>query len=102
MGPTLTSLPCVLSSYEKLLRIYDPHISLCYWDTTLEPDVITWSALWSPELFGNMDGLVKTGFARNWITPLGSLIRDGKKRTRENLDFRFDFFSNIDIYYNYF
>jgi len=72
--------------YEKLLRIYDPHISLCYWDTTLEPDVITWSALWSPELFGNMDGLVKTGFARNWITPLGSLIRDGAKKGRPMSD----------------
>ena len=43
----------------------------------MEPDVLDWSALWTPELFGNPRGAVTTGFARGWITPLRTLNRDG-------------------------
>ena len=44
----------------------------------MEPDVLDWSALWTPELFGNPRGEVTTGFARGWITPLRTLNRDGE------------------------
>ncbi|XP_059177702.1 tyrosinase-like protein isoform X2 [Physella acuta] len=63
--------------YEKLLRIYDRGISLCFWDSTAEPEKMTWSALWTPELFGNVQGAVTTGFARDWVTPLRTLDRQG-------------------------
>ncbi|RUS72185.1 hypothetical protein EGW08_020050, partial [Elysia chlorotica] len=67
--------------YEKMLRIYDRSVSLCYWDTTVEPDVLDWSALWTPELFGNPRGAVTTGFARGWITPLRTLNREESHHT---------------------
>ncbi|CAL1548142.1 unnamed protein product [Lymnaea stagnalis] len=63
--------------YEKLLRIYDRNISLCFWDSSAEPEKMTWSALWTPELFGNVQGLVSTGFAKGWVTPLRALDRQG-------------------------
>lgn len=72
--------------YEKLLRIYDRSVSLCYWDTTVEPEVLDWSALWTPELFGNPRGAVTTGFARGWITPLRTLNRDGAAQGRPMTD----------------
>ncbi|CAG5126135.1 unnamed protein product [Candidula unifasciata] len=68
--------------YEKLLRIYDRGISLCYWDTTVEPENMQWSSAWTPELFGNVQGSVTTGFARNWVTPIHTLERFGATQGR--------------------
>ena len=39
---------------------------------------MAWSASWTPELFGNVQGHVRTGFARGWVTPLGPLQRAGE------------------------
>ncbi|XP_012944489.1 tyrosinase-like protein 2 [Aplysia californica] len=64
--------------YEKLLRIYDRDVSLCYWDTTVEPENMEWSAIWTPELYGNVQGTVTTGFARGWVTPIAVLNRAGE------------------------
>jgi len=72
--------------YEKLLRIYDRGVSLCYWDTTVEPENMAWSAVWTPELFGNVQGHVNTGFARGWVTPLGPLQREGAAQGRPMTD----------------
>ena len=69
-------------SYEKLLRLYDPEVSLCYWDSTLEPSDWTTSHTWTSSLFGNVRGHVRIGFAEGWLTPLGPLTRDGGKEGR--------------------
>lgn len=63
--------------FEKLLRMYDPTVSLCYWDSTLEPPVMGSSASWTSSLFGNTNNIVQSGFAAGWITPLGALNRNG-------------------------
>lgn len=60
-----------------MLRLYDPSLSLCYWDSTLEPTDMTASASWTSSLFGNTQGNVVTGFAAGWNTPLGMLNRAG-------------------------
>ena len=57
--------------------MYDPTLSLCYWDSTLEPSDMTTSAAWTSSLFGNNQGSVQTGFAAGWNTPLGVLTRNG-------------------------
>lgn len=67
----------LLFLFEKLLRMYDPGVSLCYWDSTLEPRDWTASASWTSSLFGNNQGNVHSGFAARWITPLGPLVRAG-------------------------
>ncbi|KAK6186228.1 hypothetical protein SNE40_008305 [Patella caerulea] len=65
-----------LHLYEKMLRMYEPSVSLCYWDTTLEPSDYQDSAMWTEDIFGTPRGLITEGFASNWLTPLGPLIRE--------------------------
>ncbi|XP_013083785.2 tyrosinase-like protein [Biomphalaria glabrata] len=78
LGPSFLPYHRVfLFLYEKLLRIYNRNVSLCYWDSTSEPEKMTWSPTWTPELFGNVQGLVSTGFAKGWVTPLRALDRQG-------------------------
>ncbi|XP_076470680.1 tyrosinase-like protein [Babylonia areolata] len=67
----------LLFLFEKLMRLYDPTVSLCYWDSTLEPQDMTSSASWTSSLFGNNQGSVLSGFPAGWVTPLGPLIRNG-------------------------
>nr|KAG5703473.1 hypothetical protein BaRGS_022522 [Batillaria attramentaria] len=58
----------LLFLFEKLLRMYDPTVSLCYWDSTVEPTVndMAASATWTTNLFGNNQGTVQIGFAAGW------------------------------------
>ncbi|XP_050395450.2 putative tyrosinase-like protein tyr-3 [Patella vulgata] len=65
-----------LHLYEKMLRMYEPTVSLCFWDTTLEPENYEESAMWTADIFGSPRGLITEGFAANWLTPLGPLIRE--------------------------
>ncbi|PVD20657.1 hypothetical protein C0Q70_18815 [Pomacea canaliculata] len=62
--------------FEKLLRMYDPTISLCYWDSSLEPTLPASSPTWTSRLFGTPSGVVQSGFAGGWMTPLGPLTRN--------------------------
>ncbi|ESO95046.1 hypothetical protein LOTGIDRAFT_160808 [Lottia gigantea] len=62
--------------YEKLLRQYRPGVSLCFWDPTLEPEDYEQSEIWGDRLFGTARGIVSEGFAANWMTPVGPLIRE--------------------------
>lgn len=52
---------------EVALQSFNPTVSLCYWDSSLDsplPDAAQ-SCLWTAEYFGNGQGFVTTGFAAN-------------------------------------
>ncbi|XP_046559333.1 tyrosinase-like protein isoform X1 [Haliotis rubra] len=68
--------------YEKMLRMYEPTVSMCFWDSTLEPDNFAESSTWTEALFGNGNGPVTSGPGAGWTTPVGRLTRDAGQRGR--------------------
>jgi len=60
-----------LAVVEEALRKYNPFVSIPYWDSSMDFDMLdpTNSIIWSEELLGNGDGFVTTGPFANWLTP---------------------------------
>lgn len=67
-----------ITMFEEILRLYDSSVSLPYWASTLDDvmDNPVNSILWTPEYFGNGDGIVYSGPAAGWSTMQGGLERD--------------------------
>lgn len=62
---------------ENALREKIPSVTIPYWDTTLDDELLDprSSILWTPEFLGSANGFVVDGPFANWDTPTGPLIR---------------------------
>ncbi|KAH3722227.1 tyrosinase-like protein [Dreissena polymorpha] len=67
-----------LALFEEAIRRINGQVSLPYWDTTLDFDMVNpaTTIVFSPAFFGNGDGRVITGPFANWVTPIGPLTRN--------------------------
>ncbi|XP_053400401.1 putative tyrosinase-like protein tyr-3 [Mercenaria mercenaria] len=67
-----------IAMMEEALRRIDPSLSLPYWDSTLDFDMVNPdnSIIWSSQFLGNGGGVVATGPFANWATPIGQLTRN--------------------------
>ncbi|XP_045194325.2 uncharacterized protein LOC123549947 [Mercenaria mercenaria] len=63
---------------EEALRRINRRLSLPYWDSTLDFNMMNPanSIIWSTPFLGNGDGFVTTGPFANWETPVGRLTRN--------------------------
>jgi len=62
---------------ENALREKIPGVTIPYWDTTLDDELLDprSSILWTPEFLGSANGFVADGPFANWDTPTGPLLR---------------------------
>ncbi|XP_052248138.1 tyrosinase-like protein [Dreissena polymorpha] len=67
-----------LALFEEAIRRINRQVSLPYWDTTLDFDMVNpaTTIVFSSAFFGNGDGRVTTGPFANWETPIGRLTRN--------------------------
>ncbi|KAL4234427.1 hypothetical protein ACF0H5_006074 [Mactra antiquata] len=63
---------------ENALREKIPSVTIPYWDSTLDGDLIDprSSIIWTPSFLGNGNGRIRTGPFTGWVTPYGPLMRN--------------------------
>ncbi|KAH3722149.1 tyrosinase-like protein [Dreissena polymorpha] len=67
-----------LALFEEAIRRINRQVSLPYWDTTLDFDMVNPAntIVFSPAFFGRGLGRVTDGPFANWVTPIGALTRN--------------------------
>ncbi|XP_060567248.1 tyrosinase-like protein 2 [Ruditapes philippinarum] len=67
-----------LALVEEDLRMINPRLSLPYWDSTLDFDMVdpVESIIWTESFLGNGNGFVTTGPFANWIAGANQLTRN--------------------------
>lgn len=63
---------------ENALREKIPSVTIPYWDSTLDGDLVDprASIMWTPAFMGNGNGRIRTGPFIGWSTPYGPLMRN--------------------------